>query len=161
VYETSDGRFIAISASIQSMAERLYRAIGRADMIDDPRFRTNTDRVKHRELVDRAVGAWFATKTRDQALQAMQSAQVTVGPVYDVADAMADAHFRERGIIVDVEDAELGSVAMHNILPRLSATPGAFRRAAPLLGEHTDTILAEAGLDAETIARLRQQGAAA
>jgi crotonobetainyl-CoA:carnitine CoA-transferase CaiB-like acyl-CoA transferase len=161
VYRCADGKYVAVSASIQSMAHRLFQAIGRADMIDDPRFRTNTDRVKHRELVDQAVGAWFATKTRDQALQAMQGAEVTVGPVYDVADAMADAHFRERGIIVDVEDAELGSVAMHNILPRLSATPGAFRRAAPLLGEHTDTILAEAGLDAETIARLRQQGAAA
>jgi crotonobetainyl-CoA:carnitine CoA-transferase CaiB-like acyl-CoA transferase len=74
---------------------------------------------------------------------------------------MADAHFRERGIIVDVEDAELGSVAVHNILPRLSATPGVFRRPAPLLGEHTDALLAEAGLEEAAIARLKQQGAAA
>jgi crotonobetainyl-CoA:carnitine CoA-transferase CaiB-like acyl-CoA transferase len=161
VYRCADGKYVAVSASIQSMAQRLFEAIGRADMIEDPRFRTNSDRVKHRMLVDQAVGAWFARKTRDEALAAMQTAEVTVGPVYDVADAMADAHFRERGIIVDVEDAELGHVAVHNILPRLSATPGRFRRPAPKLGEHTDAILAEAGLDPATIARLRKNGAIA
>jgi len=161
VYRCSDGKYVAVSASIQSMAQRLFQAIGRADMIEDSRFRTNSDRVKHRSLVDQAVGAWFATKTRDQALAAMQAAEVTVGPVYDVADAVADAHFRERGIIVDVEDAELGSVPVHNILPRLSATPGTFRLPAPQLGEHTDAILAEAGLDPEAIVRLRQEGGAA
>jgi crotonobetainyl-CoA:carnitine CoA-transferase CaiB-like acyl-CoA transferase len=161
VYRCADGKYVAVSASIQSMAKRLFQAIGRADMIEDPRFHTNSDRVKHRILVDRAVGAWFATKTREEALAAMQAAEVTVGPVYDVADAVADRHFRERGIIVEVEDAELGSVFVHNILPRLSATPGAFRRPAPRLGEHTDAILAEAGLDKETIVRLRKEGAAA
>jgi crotonobetainyl-CoA:carnitine CoA-transferase CaiB-like acyl-CoA transferase len=161
VYRCADGKYVAVSASIQSMAQRLFQAIGRAEMIDDPRFRTNSDRVKHRALVDQAVGAWFATKTREAALAVMQNAEVTVGPVYDVADAMADVHFRERGIIVDIEDAELGSIAVHNILPRLSATPGAFRRPAPKLGEHTDVILAEVGLDTEAIARLRQEGAAA
>jgi crotonobetainyl-CoA:carnitine CoA-transferase CaiB-like acyl-CoA transferase len=149
-----------VSASIQNMAERLFRSIGRAEMNDDPRFRTNTDRVKNRTLVDQAVGAWFATKTRDEALAEMRAAEVTVGPVYDVADATADPHFRERGIIVDVEDAELGHLAVHNILPRLSATPGVWRRPAPGLGEHTDAILAEAGLDDDAIARMRKEGAA-
>jgi crotonobetainyl-CoA:carnitine CoA-transferase CaiB-like acyl-CoA transferase len=161
VYRCADGKYVAVSASIQSMAERLFQAIGRADMIGDPRFRTNTDRVKHRALVDQAVDAWFATKPRAEALAIMQAAEVTVGPVYDVADAVADAHFRERAIIVDVEDAEFGQLAVHNIVPRLSATPGAFRRPAPRLGEHTDSILAEAGFDRNAIARLRKDGAAA
>jgi crotonobetainyl-CoA:carnitine CoA-transferase CaiB-like acyl-CoA transferase len=91
----------------------------------------------------------------------MREANVTVGPVYTIADAMADRHFRERGIIVDAADRELGRVAMHDILPRLSQTPGTWRRPAPSLGEHTDAILTEAGLEPEAIARLRQQGAAA
>ncbi len=103
------------------MAKRLFETIGKPEMIDDPRFRTNTDRVNNRTLVDEAVGAWFATKTRDEALRIMREASVTAGPVYSIADAMDDAHFRERGIIVDVEDAELGTLPMHNILPRLSA----------------------------------------
>jgi crotonobetainyl-CoA:carnitine CoA-transferase CaiB-like acyl-CoA transferase len=161
VYRCRDGHYVAISASIESMARRLFRAIGRADMIEDARFNSNTARVEHRALVDEAVGAWFATRTRDEALASMREANVTVGPVYSIADAMADPHFREREIIVDAEDGELGRVAMHNIVPRLSKTPGAWRRPAPRLGEHTDAVLAEAGLSSEEIARLRQQGAVA
>jgi crotonobetainyl-CoA:carnitine CoA-transferase CaiB-like acyl-CoA transferase len=161
VYRCADGKYVALSASIQTMAQRLFQTIGRADMIDDPRFRTNTERVKNRTLVDAAVGAWFATKTRDEALAIMRGAGVTVGPVYDIADAMADSHFRERPIIVDVEDKELGTLAMHNIVPRISATPGVWRRPAPRLGEHTDEVLSEAGFDPRAIARLRSEGAAA
>jgi crotonobetainyl-CoA:carnitine CoA-transferase CaiB-like acyl-CoA transferase len=161
VYRCSDGQYVAVSASIQAMAKRLFETIGKPEMIEDPRFRTNTDRVKNRTLVDRIVGAWFATKTRDEALRIMRDESVTAGPVYSIADAMKDEHFRERDIIVDVEDAELGTLPMHNILPRLSATPGVWQKPAPGLGEHTDAVLTEAGYGAEEIARLRKDGAAA
>ncbi len=161
VYRCADGEHVALSGSTGTMARRVFEVIGRADMNEDERFRTNAARVAHRALVDEAVGAWFAGKTRDEALAAMRAAQVTVGPVYTIADAVADEHFREREIVVEADDAELGSVPMHNIVPRLSGTPGAWRRPAPRLGEHTDAVLAEAGLDAETIARLRKEGGAA
>ncbi len=161
VYRCSDGQYIAVSASIQAMAKRLFGVIGKPEMIEDPRFRSNTDRVKNRTLVDSEVGAWFAAKTREQALRIMREASVTVGPVYSIADAVKDEHFRERGIIVDVEDRELGALPMHNILPRLSATPGVWQRPAPDLGEHTDALLKEAGFSADEIARLRKDGAVA
>ena len=161
VYRCADGHYVALSGSTQAMAKRVFETIGRADMIKDPRFATNSDRVKHRALVDEAVGGWFATRTRDEALRLMREASVTVGPVYTIADAMDDPHFRGRGIIVDVEDRELRSVPMHNIVPRLSATPGSWRRPAPGLGEHTDEILTEAGFDRDAIARLRASGSAA
>ena len=161
VYRCSDGQYVAVSGSTQNMAKRIFEIIGRAEMIDDPRFHTNTDRVKHRPLVDEAVGAWFATKTRDEALRIMREGSVTAGPIYTIADAMTDVHFRERGIIVDVEDTALGELPMHNILPRLSATPGTFRKPAPGLGEDTNAVLAEAGLSNEEITRLRRDGAAA
>jgi crotonobetainyl-CoA:carnitine CoA-transferase CaiB-like acyl-CoA transferase len=160
VYRCADGDYVAVSGSTGAMARRIFEVIGRPDMIEDERFRTNAARVENRALVDEAVGAWFAGKRRDDALRLMREAHVTAGPVYTIADAVADAHFREREIIVEVEDAELGGVPMHNIVPRLSRTPGVLRRPAPRLGEHTDAILTEAGLDADAIARLRKEGGA-
>jgi crotonobetainyl-CoA:carnitine CoA-transferase CaiB-like acyl-CoA transferase len=143
------------------MARRVFKTIGRPDMIADERFSCNAARVKNRTLVDEAVGAWFAARTRDEALDTMRGAGVTVGPVYTIADAVSDPHFREREIVVDVEDAQLGAVPMHNIVPRLSESAGTWRWPAPRLGEHTDAVLSEAGFDDETIARLKEVGAVA
>jgi crotonobetainyl-CoA:carnitine CoA-transferase CaiB-like acyl-CoA transferase len=161
VYRCADGKYVALSASMQTMAKRLFAVIGRPEMIEDPRFRTNSERVRpaHRALIDEAVGGWFAGRTREEALRIMRENDVTVGPVYNIDDAVEDVHFRERAIIVDAQDAELGRIPMHNIVPRLSATPGVWRRAAPQLGEHTDAILTEAGYDAAGIAALRQSKA--
>jgi crotonobetainyl-CoA:carnitine CoA-transferase CaiB-like acyl-CoA transferase len=159
VYRCQDGNYVAMSASTETMARRVFHAIGRPDMIEDARFSSNSARVANRALVDAAVGAWFAEKSRDEALEKMRAASVTVGPVFTIADAAIDPHFCTREIIVDVADAELGRVPMHNIVPRLSKTPGVFRRPAPLLGEHTDAVLAEAGFDAAAIMALRREGA--
>jgi crotonobetainyl-CoA:carnitine CoA-transferase CaiB-like acyl-CoA transferase len=158
IYACADGKYIALSGSTQAMARRLFEMIGRPEMIEDPRFRSNTDRVRNRPQVDEAVGAWFAIKTQEEALAHMRAAGVTVGPVYNIDDAVQDPHFRERPIIVDVEDPELGALPMHNIVPRLSATPGVWRYPAPTLGQHTDEILCQAGLDKEAIAQLRREG---
>jgi crotonobetainyl-CoA:carnitine CoA-transferase CaiB-like acyl-CoA transferase len=159
VYRCQDGRYVALSGSTEAMSRRLFAAIGRADMIGDARFSSNAARVQHRGLVDEAVGGWFAARPRDEALHAMRKAGVTVGPVYSIADAIADGHFRERRVLVDVEDADLGAVPMHNIVPRLSQSAGTWRRPAPRLGEHTDAVLTEAGFDGEAVARLKEDGA--
>jgi crotonobetainyl-CoA:carnitine CoA-transferase CaiB-like acyl-CoA transferase len=146
VYRCADGKYIALSGSTQQVAHRIFEIIGKPEMKTDPRFADNSARVKHRELVDMAVGAWFAERDHDDALKIMRDAGATVGPVYSAADAAADSHFAARGVVVDVEDKEFGTLPMHNILPRLSETPGTFRRPAPALGEHTAEILAEIGL---------------
>ena len=159
VYRCADGKYVAISGSTETMARRIFETIGRADMLSDERFATNSARVAHRPLVDEAVGTWFAARSREDALVLMRKAGVTAGPVYDIADAVADPHFQDR-VIVEVADAELGSLPMHAIVPRLSATPGQWRRPAPALGQHTDAVLTEAGYDAAAIARLRAEGAA-
>ena len=160
VYRCADDRYVAISGSTETMARRILETIGRADMLADPRFASNSARVAHRPLVDQAVGGWFASRSRDEALALMRAAGVTAGPVYDIADAVDDPHFRAR-VLVEVEDGELGSLPMHAIVPRLSATPGVWRRPAPGLGEHTDAVLADAGYDAAAIAHLRREGAVA
>lgn len=161
MYRCADGGYVALSGSTQGMAKRIFETIGQPGLIEDPRFRTNTDRVRNRKLVDEIVGGWFAARSRDDALAIMQAAGVTVGPVYNIAQAMDDPHFQQREIIVDVADPELGTLPMHNITPRLSGTPGAWRRPAPLLGQHTDELLAVAGLSASAIAQLRAEGACA
>ena len=160
VYRCADGKYVALSASIQSMAKRVFALIGKPHMIEDPRFRTNSERVRHRAAMDEILGAWFAGHAREEALRLMREAEITLGPVYNIDDAIEDAHFRARDIICELEDADLGSIPMHNIVPRFSATPGVWRRPAPQFGEHTDAILAEAGYDAAAIAHLRALGAA-
>jgi formyl-CoA transferase len=157
VYETSDGRFIAISASIQSMAERLYRAIGRADMIDDPRFRSNTDRVKNIDEADRPVAEFIKARTLAENLAAFEAAEVTAAPVYDIGQFIADPHVQARAIVTDLPDAQMGSVPMHAVVPRLSGTPGEIRTPAPALGEHNDAILGGLGFSAEALADLRRR----
>ncbi|MBN8901678.1 MAG: CoA transferase, partial [Rhodospirillales bacterium] len=120
VYETSDGRFIAISASIQQMAERLFRAIGRADMIDDPRFRTNTDRIRNIDACDGAVGDFIRARTLAENMAIFEAAEVTASPIYEVDQLLDDPHVAARGVLVETPDAEAGSVVMHNVIPRLS-----------------------------------------
>ncbi len=158
VYGTSDGRFVAISASIQAMAERLFRAIGRADVIVDPRFRTNTDRVRNIDACDGIVGAWIGERTLAEAMAVFEAAEVTATPIYEIDQLLDDPHVQARGVIIEVPDAEAGSVLMHNVIPRLSETPGKLRTPAPALGEHTASVLRAIGYDAERLAGLAAAG---
>lgn len=146
VYRCRDGKFVALSGSTQTVALRIFEVIGKPEMKSDPRFATNGERVKHRELVDAAVAHWFLEHSREDALEKMRAAGATVGPVYDIADISVDDHFAEREIIVEVEDVQNGSLPQHNIFPRLHATPGGFRYPAPEIGEQTAEILAEIGM---------------
>jgi crotonobetainyl-CoA:carnitine CoA-transferase CaiB-like acyl-CoA transferase len=158
VFRTRDGRYIGISASIQAMAERLFRAVGRADMITDPRFRTNSDRVGNAEACEAPIAAFIAARTLAENMDVFERAQVTAAPVYDIDQFIADPHVMAREILVEVPDAEMGHLPMHNIIPRLSATPGRLRRPAPGLGEHTAEILGALGLDRAEIDGLAREG---
>jgi len=158
VYRTKDERYIAISASMQVMAERVFRAIGRPEMIDDPRFRTNTDRVRNIEACDGAVADFIAARTLADNMAIFEAAEVTANPVYEIDQLLDDPHVHERGVIVEAPDADAGSVLMHNVIPRLSETPGRLRTPAPSLGEHTREVLLAIGCDAARIALLATEG---
>jgi crotonobetainyl-CoA:carnitine CoA-transferase CaiB-like acyl-CoA transferase len=157
-YRTKDGRYIAISASIQAMAERLFRAIGRADMITDPKFRTNTDRVRNIDECDGIVGEWIAARTLAENMAVFAAAEVTATPIYDVDQLLDDPHVQARGVLVEAPDAEAGSVVMHNIIPRLSETPGRLRSPAPMLGEHSRSVLQSIGYDEARITAMADAG---
>ncbi|MBT6312251.1 MAG: CoA transferase [Alphaproteobacteria bacterium] len=156
-YQTSDGRWLAISGSMQAMAMRLFRAIGREDMCDDPRYATNAARVARADEVDKIVGDWVGARTLAENLSFFEKAEVTAGPVYDAGQLREDPHVLGREALVNMPEAEApdGYMPMHNIIPRLSETPGAIRRPAPTLGQDTDALLAELGLGSDEVAQLR------
>jgi len=157
-FRTADGRYIAISASIQAMAERLFRAIGRADMITDPRFATNTERLRHVDECERPIVDFIAARTLAENMKVFGDAEVTATAVYDIDQFLDDPHVQARGVVVEAPDEEAGSVLMHNIIPRLSGTPGKLRTPAARLGQHTREILSSVGVSADRIAELAAGG---
>ena len=158
VYATRDGGWVAISASTQAMTERLFAAIGRADLNEDPAFKTNAERVKRRNEVDAIVGGFIGQRSLAEAIAFFETAGVTAAPVYDIAQFLADPHVQERGIVVEAPDDEMGTVPMHAVVPRLDRTPGGLRTPAPKLGEHTDEIFTRIGYSTERLAELRRRG---
>ena len=143
IYLCSDGKHVAMSGSMQSMAMRILDTIGRPELKTDVRFETNDGRVKNRDELDGIISAFIGSKTQDENLALFEAAGVTVGPVCSVLDLLDHPYAREREAIVELEDKDIGSVPMHNIVPRLSKSPGGFRYPAPRVGEHTADILAE------------------
>lgn len=154
VYKTKDGRWLAMSGSMQSMAERIFRVIGRDDMNSDPRYATNEDRIAHRHEVDAAVGGWIAERTLEENMEVFERESVTVAPVYEIDQICEDEHFVEREILVELPDETLGSIAHHNIFPVMSGTPGGFKTPAPSLGQHNEELLTGLGMSAEEVAGL-------
>jgi formyl-CoA transferase len=158
VYATSDGKYVALSTGTQGMAERLLRAVGRADLVDDPRYRTNADRLANREGIEAIVKDFIAARTQAEALAFFEAAEVTVGPVCDEADLAEHAYLREREVLVDLPDRLMASMPMHNIVPRLSGTPGALRTPAPAIGQHNAELLKGLGYTGAEIEALAQAG---
>lgn len=158
-YRTSDGGWVCLSASTQGMTEKLFRSIGREDMIADPRFANNPARLQHWRELDEIIGGWIATRTLAENVAHFDRAGVTIGPIMDSAMLEADPYVIEREALVEVPDEDMpgGWLPMHGLVPRLSGTPGILARPAPRIGEHNDEILGPA-LGAAELARLRALG---
>jgi crotonobetainyl-CoA:carnitine CoA-transferase CaiB-like acyl-CoA transferase len=155
-YRTADDKWVAVSTSANSVAERVMRLIGHPELIDAPWFATGSGRVEHVELLDEIVSEWVRTRTRDEVVAAFSDAGAAIAPVYDVAELMADPQIVARDAITQVDDPDLGPVRMQNLLFRMSDTPGAIRFTGRQLGADTDAILGdELGLD---VAGLRARG---
>jgi len=147
VYRCKDGLYVALSASTQKMAERTLRAVGRPELIDDPRYRTNADRVRNAAELDAIIGAFVAGRTQAENVALFEQAEVTIGPIYDVSQILEDPHFAEREILADYPDEDMGAFPMHHVVPRLLGTPGAIRSPAPRLGQHNRELLSALGFD--------------
>ncbi len=158
VYLCADGGYVAMSATMQSMWERLAAAIGRPELVDDPRFLTNPDRVRNRAELEEIVGRFFAARTVAENLSHFEERGVTVGPICDIRDLMEHPFIQGRKVIETYGDPDFGELPMHAPFPRLSETPAIVRAPAPTLGEHADDILLELGLSSDRIAALREGG---
>jgi crotonobetainyl-CoA:carnitine CoA-transferase CaiB-like acyl-CoA transferase len=159
VYLCKDAHYVCLSASTQKMAERVFHSIGRPDLVDNPRYRTNAGRVQHADELDAIIGPFVAQRTQAENVAFFEKAEVTIGPIYDVSQIVEDPHFIERELIADYPDADMGQFPMHHVVPRLSGTPGSIRSAAPHLGEHNRAILAEIGIDDAAYKKLVAAGA--
>ena len=158
VYLCADGKYVALSASTEKMAQRLFGAIGRADLIDDPRFRTNADRVKHAEELDAVVAAFIVQRSQAENVTFFERAEVTIGPVYDIAQILEDPHVIERELVADYPDREMDNLPMHHVVARFLGTPASIRTAAPLLGEHNRELLGRVGVNETEYSGLLSSG---
>ncbi|MEV4969745.1 CaiB/BaiF CoA transferase family protein [Streptomyces scopuliridis] len=158
-YRTGDDKWVAVSTSAQSIAERVMRLVGRAEFIGEEWFATGSGRAAHADELDEAVGSWIAAHTRDEVVAAFEKAEAAIAPVYDIRDVMADAQYRALDSITELPDPDFGTVKMQNVLFRLSETPGSIKWTGRAHGADTDEILTGLGLTDTEITTLRAAGA--
>lgn len=156
-YPCRDG-YVLIAGNGDAIFQRLMQAIGRHDLGADPDLAHNDGRARRVHELDAAIGAWSAQRDIDGVLQAMREAGVPAGRIYSVADIAQDPHYRARGAITRLRAASGVEVEMPAVFPVLSDNPGAVRQRAPTLGEHTEAVLAAAGLNDAQRALLRAAG---
>lgn len=136
-YQCSDGVWVAISTSSDTVAERVLKLVG---VGDDERFVAFGGRSEHREELDAVMTAWIGARTSAEVLAAFETAQAAIAPVYTMADVFADPHVQAREAITNVDDT-----MMQNVVARLSKTPGEIRHVGPALDADRAAILAELG----------------
>ncbi len=136
MFRSGDGAWISFTAATQNVFQRLCRQIGREDLLDDSRYASNPQRMRHQAELNAIVAAWIAARPASDVVRELSEAGVAVAPVYSNRDIAQDAHFAFRQSITRVKDADFGSVAVPCVVPRLSATPGEARSAGPAPGAH-------------------------
>ncbi|MBM3505976.1 MAG: CoA transferase [Alphaproteobacteria bacterium] len=158
-YPTKDGRWVAIACTSDKIFARLADIMGRPDVAGGGRFGTYQQRVAARDEVDRFVTAWTSTLARAELLALCDKGQVPCGPVYAIDEIFADPQYMARDDIVTVRDPRVGEVAVPNVVPRLTETPGAVKWLGPALGQDSDQVLRDlVGLSLDRIATLKANG---
>jgi crotonobetainyl-CoA:carnitine CoA-transferase CaiB-like acyl-CoA transferase len=156
-YRTADDKWVAISTSAQRIAERVLELVGHPEVIDEPWFATGASRAEHVEELDAYVGDWIRERDRETVLEAFTAAGAAIAPVYDAKDLTEDPHVRETQMLVEVDDPDLGPVLQHNVMWRMSESPGRIRFTGRGLGADTDEVLGELGYTPEDISQLKDK----
>jgi formyl-CoA transferase len=157
-YLTRDGKWLAISTSTTSIAERVVRLVGHPEYVAEPWFASGAERAQHADLLDAAVASWIAARDKEEVMRAFEAADAAVAPVYDVQDIMSDPQYQALESIVSLPDDDLGAVKMQNVMFRMLGTPGRIRWAGRRLGQDNESVFAEIGVSTERLAELRGNG---
>jgi len=160
LYQSKDGRYIVLAASTQQIFSRICQALDISDLIADPRFSTNLDRVKHRKEVNDAIQSAVGKRSIQQLSKSLADNDVGFSVVNSAADLLNDEHIKARNDLVRVFDRNLNrEVVMPAASPRMSLTPGRVRWAGPEAGQDTDSILSSMlGMAPGDIHDLRRKG---
>jgi formyl-CoA transferase len=158
-YVTRDHKYVVIGANADSIFKRMMRAIGRADLAEDPALAHNDGRVARTEAIERTISEWVAQHDLAHVLDVLDKAEVPSGKIYDIADIAADAHYRAREMIQEFRLQDGKSITLPAIVPKLSDTPGETKWLGPRLGEHTAEILNALGYAPEEQEKLKRLGA--
>ena len=159
LYPTADGSYIHITAGAQSVFARLVTLMGRAELSTDPRFETATARAENEDAIDTELAAWTSTLPLVEIERLLEQAAVPASRIYRMPDIFSDPHYRARNMIAEPLDPVLGPVAMPNVVPRLSRTPGAIRWPGRDIGQDSrDVLRNELGLHESEISRLIESG---
>ncbi|MBB5180285.1 formyl-CoA transferase [Planomicrobium koreense] len=158
LYETQDGKWLAISGTSPAIVERIFKAIGREELLADPKFATNQARLQHADELEAIIADWMKQFPQEEILERFIRFEATIAPVYNVKEIMEDPHFIHRNNIVEVPDAHFGKVKMLNAAPKLSRTPGEIRHAGLELGSSNEAVYEELGLTPAEIEELRNGG---
>jgi crotonobetainyl-CoA:carnitine CoA-transferase CaiB-like acyl-CoA transferase len=158
-YRARDGRWLGLSASSQSIAERVMRLVGHPEVIEEPWFGDHNGRVEHQALLDEYIGGWIAEHDADQVMAAFDAQHAVIGPIYSIADIFQDVQYRARETITTVDDPILGPARVQNAIPRLVDTPGRVRHLGGALGADNAAILGgELGCTVQELESLRERG---
>jgi crotonobetainyl-CoA:carnitine CoA-transferase CaiB-like acyl-CoA transferase len=157
-YQSKDGRWLGLSGSAQSIAERVMRIVGREDLVDEPWFADHTGRLEHVDELDEVIQAWIGERTAEEVLTAFAEMEGAIAPIYSIADIFQDPHYEARETIATVDHPKLGPLRMQGVVPRLSLTPGRIDHPGPELGEHNEEIyIGELGLTEADLAELKRE----
>lgn len=158
LYETADGH-VVLSASAQRIFENVMAAIDRPELVDDPRFHTNEQRLAHVDELDDIIESWTREHTTETVIETLEAHDAIVGPVFDVADVFDDEQYAARENLIAVEDEDVGHVRTHAPVPKLSRTPGAVDHLGPAHGAHNEAVyLGELALDETEYEHLVDEG---
>ncbi len=140
-YLTRDGKWLAVSTSAQSIAERVLTLVGHPEVIAEPWFKSGSTRADHSDILDKYVGDWIQSRDSSEVIKAFEDAEAAVAPIYDIRDILTDPQFIALKTILDVNDPQLGTIKMQNVIYRMSSTPGEIKWTGRPKGADTREIL--------------------